>query len=205
MDDIVLVSSNRREMDRMIGKLEEFCNNYGMKVSDKSVYTYLNSKRVEREMRIQGATIKTIRKEEAYKYLGYWTALDGRWKKHKEEAEKKHQATLNLLKAGSIDARLKVRAVNVIANTPLEYGFHSVPYSEKELEAITVKNKRLAKRAMGASIRIPTTMLKLNNTEGGMGLRDLAEVYREINSRPSQHGKLRGQKLIILQDKHAEI
>jgi exonuclease III len=49
MDDIVLISKSKEEMKSLITKLETFCDFYGMKISDKSVYTYKKKKSEENE------------------------------------------------------------------------------------------------------------------------------------------------------------
>jgi hypothetical protein len=178
MDDIAIIERDRKEMKKMLEKIEIFCNTYGMEVSEKSVYT---SNREKEEMKIQEITIEEYKKERAYKYLGFWTAADGNWKKHKEEAKKIHQSTVNLLSGGSIDPRIKGKLINIVVNTPLEYGFHSVPYTKEEIEEINIKNKKLLKGMMKISIRCPTSLLKMEVRKGGMGWRDLWDLYCEIN------------------------
>lgn len=182
MDDIALVARDREEMKNMLGKIEKFCNLYGMEISDKSVYTSNKDGEEEKEeLKAQEINLKEIKKEEAYKYLGFWTTADGNWRKHKKEAKIKHQATINLLSGGRVDARVKTKLINIVANTPLEYGFHSVPYTEEEINELNGENKKLAKRMFRVSIQCPTTLLKMDPKEGGMGVRDLWEIYKEIN------------------------
>ena len=120
---------------------------YGMEISKKSKYTNRGlSAKDEEEIEAQNIKIKNKYKNQACKYLGFWTALDGNWEKQKRKVKEKHQNTINLLAGGSIDARIKGKLINIIANTPLEYGFHSVPYSREELDELTVKNKTALKR-----------------------------------------------------------
>jgi ribonuclease HI len=97
------------------------------------------------------------------------------------KSRKEDQKTINLLSGGVVDARIKGKLINVIANTPLEYRFHSVLYSEEEINKLNIKNKKLLKRMMGISIRCPTSLLKMEVKGGGMGWRDLWDIYKEIN------------------------
>lgn len=153
MDDIALIAKNRNEIRKMLRMVEEFCDVYRMRISEKSEYTSnKDRKEWEEPMKVQGITIKRIEKNEAYKYLGYWTVTDGNWEKHKKKARNKHQETINLLTGGSVNVRIKGKLINIVANTPLEYSFHSVPYIEEEIREMDMKNKKLIKRMMGISI-----------------------------------------------------
>lgn len=184
MDDLVIISKNREELNQLLSKLETFCNTYGMKISDKSVYTYKKDKKLDEHVEpiiLQNITIKYKPKDKAYKYLGFWTTLSNTWEKQKKKAIKKHQSTLNVLGSPGIDSRLQIKAINVAVNTPLEYTFHSVPYSKKELIELEIKNKKVAKRMLKISVRCPTTLLYLRNKSGGMGIRGLWNLYTEIN------------------------
>jgi hypothetical protein len=80
-----------------------------------------------------------------------------------------------------VDSRVKSKLINVVANTPLEYRFYSVPYTKEKIKELDVKNKKLLKKMMNISIRCLSSLLKMKIKEGGMGLRDLWDVYKEIN------------------------
>jgi 1-aminocyclopropane-1-carboxylate deaminase/D-cysteine desulfhydrase-like pyridoxal-dependent ACC family enzyme len=60
-----------------------------------------------------------------------------------------------------VDPRVKSKLINVMTNTPLEYGFHLVLYIEKEIKELDVKNKKLLKRMMNISIRCLSSLLKI--------------------------------------------
>lgn len=181
MDDIILIAKNNKGMEGQVKKLEEFLNFYGMNIADKSRYSKINSKEEDKKFIIQGVEIKEKKAEKAYKYLGFWTALDGNWVKHKKVAQEKHQDTINLIGGSWLDPRVQLKTINTIANTPLEYGFHNVPYNEEELNKLDIKNKRVIKKILNISVRCPTSLIFMRKEDGGMGIRSLKDLYAEIN------------------------
>lgn len=181
MDDIVLMANSREELDQLLKQVEEYFNYYNMEISDKSVYT-TNVYNMHERVFIQNTKIKRYGMNEPYKYLGFHTTINNNWEKHKTEAKEKHAHTINLLKNTTLDPRIQIKTINTIANTPLEYGFHAVPYTEKELEEIDKKNKEGAKRILKISTRCPTKFLFMDNKNGGMGIRSAKDLYFEINT-----------------------
>jgi len=190
MDDLVILTETREEMAQILGKLGQYTREYGIQVSDKSTYTYKedttnrhqrqNKQQQQEPPEIQGQRIKMIEPQEAYKYLGYWTNLIGTWEKHKQEAEEKHNKTCNMITTFGADPRILQKVVNVAINTPLEYGFHSVPYKKAELQRLEVKNKQLVKRIWQVSKQCPTSMVFGPREIGGMEIRSLRDLYTEI-------------------------
>jgi len=72
------------------------------------------------------------------------------------------------------------KVVNVAINTPLEYGFHSVPYKKTELQKLDVKNKQLVKQIWQISRQCPTSMIFGPKRIGGLEIRSLKDLYGEI-------------------------
>jgi len=189
MDDLVILTETREEMEQILSKLEEYTEEYEIQVSGKSTYTHKetttnrhqtqNTQRQEAP-KIQGQEIKVIGPEEAYKYLGYWTNLIGTWGRHKQEAEEKHDKTRNLITTFGADPRILQKVVNITINTPLEYGFHSVPYKKAELKKLDVKNKQLIKRIWQISRQCPTSLIFGPKGIGGLEIRSLKDLYGEI-------------------------
>ena len=89
MDDIALISSSKEEIKELLRKVGEFCKNYGMKISKKSKYTSNGPNTKEEEgIKVQNIIIKNKNKNQACKYLGFWTALDGNWEKQKKKSKR---------------------------------------------------------------------------------------------------------------------
>lgn len=70
--------------------------------------------------------------------------------------------------------------INIAINTPLEFGFHSVPYKKAELQQLDVKNKRLIKKIWQISMQSPTSLICGPKDIERMELRRLEHLYREI-------------------------
>jgi hypothetical protein len=155
MDDIVIITNTREKMEEIMRKIERYSNTYGLKISEKLVYSMKESKTCsekeenEKEtdpIEIQEIKIKTIKPRKVYKYLEIWTNLINTWKKQKKEAKKKYTNTTNLLGRSVVDMRIQSKVINIVVNIPLEYGFYSIPYNKKELEEIDIKNKKTLKK-----------------------------------------------------------
>ncbi len=180
MDDIVLINSNREETRHQSKKVEKYCNEYGLKISDKTVFTERKTEEGEEELVIQNNKIKRLLKEEAYKYLGFWMTLDRNWKKHKEEIAKKHTNLIGMAGIKGIDPRIQFKIVNLVLNTAVEYGFHLVTYTKKELDKIDIQNKGLIKRILKISRQCPSSSIFVEMSKGGIGIRRVKDTYKEI-------------------------
>jgi hypothetical protein len=107
----------------------------------------------------------------------------------------------NFLGGSRVDMRVQAKVLNVAVNTSLEYGFHTVHYNRKELERLDRKNKRVIKRMMRISIMCPSSIIHLREDRGGLGLRKLWDLYREINlSDLMEVMNFVGQEIVILYD-----
>jgi hypothetical protein len=80
-----------------------------------------------------------------------------------------------------IDARIQTKILKIIANTPLEYGFYSVPYTKEEIDKLEKRNKKKLKQLMKISQCCPSSLLYLPIEKRGMGLRNLWDLYKKIN------------------------
>ncbi len=100
------------------------------------------------------------------------------WKKHKKEIGKKHD---NLIGIKGIDPRVQLKIINIVINTAVEYEFHIVTYTNEELDKIDRKNKALVKRIMKISIQCPTSAIFMSKEKGGLGIRSVREIYKEIS------------------------
>jgi Reverse transcriptase (RNA-dependent DNA polymerase) len=76
MDDIVIISQNKNDLDKIIKKLNKYFSHYKMEVSRKSVYTNNKKEEEMKEIYIQNTKVQTIKSNKAYKYLGFWTTVD---------------------------------------------------------------------------------------------------------------------------------
>jgi len=189
MDDLVVITETREEIENILRQVEEYCNCYEIIISEKSTYTHKDTitnrhkqenKRKQHAPSLQQKQIKQIPPSEAYKYLGFWTNLIGTWEKHKEEAQNKHTKVTNLITIYRLDPRVLQKVVNIAINTPLEFGFHSVPYKKTELQQLDVKNRKLIKKIWQISSQSPTSLVCGSKQIEGMGLRKLEHLYGEI-------------------------
>jgi hypothetical protein len=51
MNDIVIIKKNKEEMVEILEKIEKYFNCYGMKISDKFIYT--SNKEIDEEIKVQ--------------------------------------------------------------------------------------------------------------------------------------------------------
>ena len=84
-DDIILIGSNRKEIEKTLKRLEKWMNTYGLIINhNKSAYTHNCDKAME-PMYAQGKEIPKIAKDESYLYLGIHINIDLNWESMKEQ------------------------------------------------------------------------------------------------------------------------
>ena len=81
-NDLVLIGSNRKEIEKILKWLEKWMNTYGLKINhNKSTYSH-NSDRAMEPIHAQGKEIPKIARNELYQYLGIHLNINLNWEKH---------------------------------------------------------------------------------------------------------------------------
>lgn len=177
MDDIALISKSHEEMTIMCSMLERYLNHYGMIIGDKSAYTNNRVGDAGDSPTIQGYTITRLKRNEAYKYLGYMTTTTLNWSENIAETKRKVNSTLNIIKAGGYDPRLKLKCIRLVSEKVAEYAFHSTHYSKKELNILSIATKKAAKAIMRTSVRTPSVSVWNTLENGGLQIAEMGALY----------------------------
>ena len=179
MDDIALTAKSHEEITKMTKMLEQFLDHYGMEIGDKSAYTNTRMDNGGDSPTIQNYKIEKLNRDEPYKYLGYMTKANLNWTTNVEETKKKVDSTLNMIRAGGYDPRLKLRCIRLVSEKVAEYAFHATYYTKTQLKTLSVALKKAAKSIMRISVRTPSVSVWDSLDNGGLQIAEMEKLYNK--------------------------
>ena len=171
-DDIVLIVSNYKSLINALNILEKYYKHYGVKINNKSAYTYKGKPGIKHPQfkppTLSGNIIDYITECETYKYLDINMSLDLNWTNHINIISKKYSNTLVTINNTNIDPRLKVRCVNTVSNAIISYSLYTITVKKELLIKLENQAKAIIKNSFRTSKRSSSQKLWAPTSNGGL-------------------------------------
>ena len=179
-DDIVLIDSNRKEIEKTLKRLEKWMNTYGLTINhNKSAYTHNYNKAVE-SIYVQNKEIPRIAKNESYLYLGKYLNIDLNWEKHERTMRAKFLWRLKLIKSKKLTMTQAVSIINIVANAYVIYAMDIYDFNSNTIKELDDKAAKLIKMKAGISPKSGNVLLYAPLEQGGLGLIKLTDKMMTI-------------------------
>ena len=182
MDDLKLYAEDERGIERLIEVVHGFSRDIGMEFGldkcakctiKKGVKT--DGDRIEIE---EGKFVEELEGDANYKYLGIEENATLEHRKLREKARKEYIRRLKKICRCELSPKNKIVAINQKATPVLSYGFGIIDWPQKELDDLDIKTRKIL--TMNKLIYRNQCMdrIYLPRREGGMGLIEINDVYR---------------------------
>ena len=137
VDDVILISQSRSDLDIMKNKFEAFLSYYGIKInSKKSTYAYMNSNVKHSPPEFNGQPVVKRGQAWSYKYLGTWINLDLKWDKQCSILQDSVSKLLKSIKRKAITTDQKIKYVNTLINSKLAYHMDNIDFPDEWIKEI---------------------------------------------------------------------
>lgn len=183
-DDIVLYNSNKEIMNKYIHKCVEYLECYSMNFNyDKSIATGNKGNKGKPVMRDtttkQLKEMKWLTSSESFKYLGLDVNLDLDWKENIKRVNSKVYYKIKRLKCLRVDTRLKAKILNAVIIPTIAYTLPFINGVNQIMEWDKLL-KKCIKNIARIKITSSTAMLQSSTKKGGLNLKSIKYLQREI-------------------------
>ena len=146
-DDLIIISSNKKGLERSINILESWCFKNYIKVSaKKSQIMIINKKDIDTVFYVNKSILKEVN---TIKYLGFTITNDGSWDQHIEKCIGKVHGLIykwkDLLKSNKIQYKYRILLADAMILSHLSYGEEIITPSRKYLNRIQSVETRILK------------------------------------------------------------
>ena len=181
MDDLKLYGRDKDEIKKLCAVVHKFSKDIGMEFGmDKCAVLEIKS---GVQVSCNGIVLpddKTIQEvePEGYKYLGVLEGADIKMKDMKEKVRKEYLRRVKASAGSQLHAGNLLQAVNTWAVSVVRYTAGILDWSDRELEAMDTKTRKILAMNRALHIRSNVDRLYIKRKEGGRGLMSVEECVR---------------------------
>ena len=181
MDDLKLYGRDKDEIKKLCAVVHKFSKDIGMEFGmDKCAVLEIKS---GVQVSCNGIVLpddKTMQEvePEGYKYLGVLEGADIKMKDMKEKVRKEYLRRVKATAGSQLHAGNLLQAVNTWAVSVARYTAGILDWSDRELEAMDTKTRKILAMNRALHIRSNVDRLYIKRKEGGRGLMSVEECVR---------------------------
>ena len=182
MDDLKLYAEDEKGLEKLIEIVHEFSRDIGMEfgLEKCAKCTIKKGKKVKgTNIEIEdGQFIKDLESDSNYTYLGIEENATLEHKKLREKARTEYIRRLKKICKSELSPKNKITAVNQMAIPVLSYGFGIIDWPQKDIDSLDVKTRKILTMHKVSYRNQCLDRLYLPRREGGMGLIEINDAYR---------------------------
>lgn len=202
MDDLKLYADSKEHLENLLGCVEKFSRDIGMKFGlDKcKISSMKKGKWVQHEGYEAGGNqgrIEGMEEGEKYKYLGYLQAQEIDQKTAKQTFTNTYLQRIRALLRSKLSAKNMAKAINTYAVSALSYSFGIIKWTNTDLEDLNIKTRNEFRKQRAHHPKSSCCRFHLPRKYGGRGIPDLkVRHHRQLeNLRKYFQGKAENSTL----------
>ena len=182
MDDLKLYAEDEKGLEKLIGVVHEFSRDIGMEFGlEKCAKCTIKKGEKAEGANIEiahGQFIKDLESDTNYTYLGIEENASLEHKKLREKARTEYLRRLKKICRSELSPKNKITAVNQMATPVLSYGFGIIDWPQRDIDNLDVKTRKILTMHKVLYRNQCLDRLYLPRREGGMGLIEINDAYR---------------------------
>ena len=182
MDDLKLYAEEEKGLARLLKIVHNFSNDIGMEFGlDKCAKCTIKKGEKTEGIDFQideGQYIKELENDAVYTYLGIEENASLQHKHLRTKAKKEYIRRLKKICRSQLSPRNKITAINQMATPVLAYGFGIIDWPKIEINSIDTKTRKILTMNKIIYRNQCLDRIYLPRREGGMGLIEINDAYR---------------------------
>ena len=181
MDDLKLYASNDQQLRQMLTIVKTFsddiCMQFGIDKCNKMTVIKGKIKQSKNVTLNNGEILKSLESNQQYRYLGFNEHLTTD-KETKSALKREYFSRLKMILKSELSSKHMINAINMYAVPALLYGFPILDWTITELEIIDRETRKVLQSNHIMHRQSDVTRLYIPRREGGRGLIDITEHFK---------------------------